>query len=231
MGKRIDISGKRFGRLFIKTPVRKPEYPNLIFWECVCDCGTICVKRASDLLNGDTKSCGCLKKELTSKRLKKHGISGNPTPEYRSWLNIKDRCNNPKNQSYSYYGGRGISIYKKWNDSFECFLNDVGIRPSKLHSADRFPNNNGNYEPGNFRWATKKEQANNMRSNRHIEYNGINYTIQQFAELFGVSHTLVLYFERKGYSSAYMAKHFVSPNNKLKWRKYSQKQVCKPTTA
>jgi hypothetical protein len=85
------------------------------------------------------------------------------TPEYQTWANIIKRCTNPKTPNYRYYGGRGIAICSRWRDSFQAFLADMGRRPSPRHSIDRYPNNDGHYEPGNCRWATAKEQRQNQR--------------------------------------------------------------------
>lgn len=114
-----------------------------------------------------------------------HGFSRKAykTPEYIVWLHIIARCENPNNPAWHNYGGRGISMYPPWRTSFPAFLAAVGNRPSPAHSIDRFPDNNGNYEPGNVRWATRKEQGNNRRGNRTITYQGETHTITEWAEL------------------------------------------------
>lgn len=94
------------------------------------------------------------------------------TPEYRTWINIKTRCYNPNSPDYKDYGAIGIVMCDKWVNNFPAFLGDIGVRPSMKHSLDRFPNKEGNYEPGNIRWATPKEQSRNTRKNVWIEYNG-----------------------------------------------------------
>jgi hypothetical protein len=129
---------------------------------CLCECGSSFITRAFSLLNGRTKSCGCLKKELCIVRGTKHGMYS--SPEYRSWNSMKQRCTNPKDDAFSRYGGLGIKVCKRWR-KFENFFADMGPRPEpkRLYSIDRWPNNEGNYEPSNCRWATRKQQRSNWR--------------------------------------------------------------------
>ena len=106
---------------------------------------------------------------------------------YTSWTNMRARCNNPTSDRYPFYGARGIRVCKRW-DSFKSFMEDMGPRPSKAHSIDRI-DNNGHYEPGNCRWATKKEQARNRRSSKFLEHGGVSKTAAEWAELAGVSQS------------------------------------------
>lgn len=130
-----------------------------------------------------------------------HGMTD--SPEYRSWCSMKARCCNSQNPSYPRYGGRGIKVCQRWLDSFSDFLADMGKKPTPKHTIDRFPDNNGNYEPGNCRWATAQEQSRNRRSNRVIEFGGVSRTVAEWADVLGVGYfTLARRIERKGYEVA-----------------------------
>lgn len=113
------------------------------------------------------------------------------TNEYSIWCDVKGRCLNKKNHAYSYYGGRGIKMDKKWANSFDAFYEYMGPRPSLEYSLDRYPDVNGNYEPGNCRWGSDEEQSRNKRSNVWIEYNGIRMVQKDWAKYFGVTHSTI----------------------------------------
>lgn len=126
------------------------------------------------------------------------------SPEYRAWRNMRDRCYNPNIHNYFRYGGRGIVVCERWLNSFNDFLSDMGLRPSPNHTIDRFPNNDGNYEPTNCAWRTPKEQANNRSSNTIITHNGISRTISEWAGSFGITNNaLYLYLIREPFERAY----------------------------
>lgn len=129
----------------------------------------------------------------------KHGMIA--TPEYRVWSGILTRCTNANDSHFPRYGGRGITICGRWLE-FSNFYADMGPRPSAAHSIDRFPDNDGNYEPNNCRWATMKEQSNNRCSNRRIEFNGEALTIAGWADRAGLSRSLIRHRLAAGWSVA-----------------------------
>jgi len=160
--KPLNLSGKRFGKL--EAIERKGiDAQGRALWECRCDCGNTVEVRAVSLTTKNTKSCGCLAKELVGNRSTTHGacVDHKRTKEYRSWRNAMNRCYYQKSNRYTYYGARGISMCDRWRNSFEKFLSDMGRCPAGK-TLDR-KDNDGNYEPGNCRWATSSEQRKNRR--------------------------------------------------------------------
>lgn len=149
------VSGQRFGRWSVVRWTGTTRYIPVR-----CDCGSNGHASLYHLKSGESKSCGCLKRERTTQESTKHGRCG--TPEYNSWMAMKARCHNPNASNYCYYGGRGVSVCPEWRDNFEQFFADMGPRPSLKHSVDRI-DPNGDYAPMNCRWATHQEQMQNQR--------------------------------------------------------------------
>ncbi len=191
-----DRTGQRFGRLTVVREAERPAngHPSKIYWQCQCDCGNVIIMDVDSLRSGNTKSCGCYRKEVLSTGhvyATKHGMTH--TPEYRAWRGMRDRCHNPANKDYAGWGGRGITVCERWRASFIAFYNDMGPRPSSSRSIDRI-DNDGPYSPENCRWATYSEQNNNQRTHkprsidRPITFLGKTQTIAQWAREAGLPY-------------------------------------------
>ena len=165
MSRRIDMVGEQCGQLCVIADAGSDKHGQGQ-WLCRCSCGRMTTVVGPDLRSGHTKSCGCLSVALVIERSTRHGGARRHahTSEHRSWAHMKERCRNAECNDYANYGGRGIRVCERW-ESFENFLADMGPRPSAKHSIDRI-NNDGNYEPGNCRWATRCQQNSNQRMRR-----------------------------------------------------------------
>ena len=194
----VNIIGQRFGRLIVVSFVGKINKSQRNYWRCKCDCGKRVTASGDNLKKGRVASCGCLRREVIKTRSITHGESDRvgqpPSPEYRSWLSMRHRCLQPGNDNFANYGGRGIKVCARW-DSFENFLADMGRRPSSKHSLDR-KEVDGDYEPGNCRWATAKEQQNNRRKRARLD---------QFTE-----DELMCEMSRRGVMAGYLLDGFLS---------------------
>lgn len=167
-------------------------------WHCVCECGAKVLVVGAQLTSGHTTSCGCFARDLARTTKLKHGRAG--TPEYHAWWNMIARCTNPENAYYRDYGGRGIRVCERWLNSFESFLEDVGERPGVGYSLDRYPDQNGNYEPENVRWATANQQCRNLRTNVLLTLNGKSATAAEWAEITGLSAITIATRRKRGWS-------------------------------
>ena len=181
----IDITGQRFGRLVAIAPVEHQKGKG-VRWLLICDCGGKVNHWAGAIRSSKgSRSCGCLRHEPTAKT---HGLTG--TKEYRSWYHMKSRCLNSNDKWFHKYGGRGITVCRRWINSFERFLQDMGNAPSLKHSLDRI-DNDGHYEPGNCRWATQQEQVDNSTHVRKLTINGVTKTRKQWVDICGANYWTV----------------------------------------
>ncbi len=174
-------------------------------WLCRCQCGKEKVVAWRSLRSGDSQSCGCLQKEKASEqgkiigpKNKKHGMYY--SPEWIVWQGIRARCFNPNSPNFKNYGGIGITVCERWRHSFEAFFEDMGTRPSPRHTIDRFPNGKGDYEPGNCRWATDKEQQRNKKNVVFVEFQGERRCLAELCELYGLHKNTVKRRLNKGWT-------------------------------
>lgn len=210
MPKPKDIQGQKFGLLTVVAMNRPASFrilPNgkrgtlSNTWDCVCDCGRTRenVPRYQ-LQHGSATSCGCLQAQRIcesrrhisegTKDTPPHAFSKGKGNFYAAWYAIKERCYRKKHKSFPNYGGRGIKIHLSWRSNYRAFAMALGPKPSPRHSIDRIDTNKG-YEPGNLRWATAKEQANNMRTNIWLRWKGESVTLMQLAEREQVSYDVL----------------------------------------
>lgn len=188
-----NIVGNKYGKLLVLEATEKRSSNRNIIWKCLCECGNIAFVTTNSLNSGHTKSCGCLLNYNTlSQAGKKGGSIGkhylSKTNLYKVYNHMIYRCYNKKNISYKNYGGRGIKVCEEWKNDFMSFYNwaiNNGYRADL--TLDRI-DVNGNYEPNNCRWATIKEQANNKRNNRFVEYKNEKYTISQLSDKMNVKY-------------------------------------------
>lgn len=192
MGIFIDLTGKQFGRLTVLNRVENNKSRNSR-WLCQCNCGNKRVVLGHNLRWGTSMSCGCLIREITIKRSTKHGhyINKHRTPTYQSWCCMIQRCTNPNNKYYNDYGGRGITVCRKWMQ-FERFLEDMGERPTLNRSLDRI-DNHGDYNLENCRWATRSQQQRNKRTNCLITYDSKTQCLSAWSKDTGLSRQTIRY--------------------------------------
>jgi hypothetical protein len=200
--KAIDMTGMVCSRLTVID--RAGLGSNGAEWNCVCACGRTVSAAGPLLRRGAVKSCGCLKAEVGAAHLAayaatgkhaalRHGEAkaGQESVEWRTWHSVKRRCDPAAARIFPDYAGRGISMHQDWRQSFEAFVAAVGRRPGPGYSLDRYPNNDGNYEPGNVRWATRKQQARNRRNSLYIECGNEWRTLAEWSEITGLKNTTI----------------------------------------
>lgn len=204
-----DLTGQRFAMLVAisrrYTPGRQSQ------WLCRCDCGRDVLIFLGNLTKANhQKSCGCLVPVQVGQRTGNYRHGHSHEPEFHLWRGMIARCSNSSLASWNDYGGRGITVCQRWQDSYEAFLADVGPRPSPKYSIDRI-DNDGNYEPSNVRWATRKEQAANKRNAaRLLEHDGRAQNMSDWAKELGVTRATV---ERRLRVSGWSIAKAVSTSN------------------
>jgi hypothetical protein len=200
-----NLAGLKFDRLEVLAFAGRSKQLWTL-WRCKCACGNEAIASTYALKSGGKRSCGCLGRDITSKRSITHGMTR--SPEFRCWKAMRERCYRRNATGYKNWGGRGITVCERWRDSFENFYADMGPRPSPKHSLDRYPDNDGNYEPGNVRWATFNQQASNRRKNATlgvrsnsvwIEYRGTRVILADLVREFGADYLLVHSRLRRGW--------------------------------
>lgn len=188
MSQKLRLEGKRFGKLTVLKYAC--SYKQRSNWLCKCDCGNETIVESRLLKSGNVTSCGCVHKY--------HGMSG--TRLYTIWQHMIDRCYNSNNTNYKNYGGRGIQICDEWKDDAGKFCEwALANGYAKDLTLDRI-DVNGNYEPGNCRWATRKEQANNKRNNHFLSCNGEIKTITEWERITGISKQTIYKRLKRGWS-------------------------------
>jgi len=202
MPKSPDLTNQTFHRLTANSRVPKIQGKVGVFWNCDCSCGAKdIIVHSYNLRSGNTKSCGCLQRETAAKgiglqKLWKHRKSR--SIEYNTWNKMLSRCYNPEDSHFDYYGGRNIQVCAEWRNNFEKFLHDMGERAEGL-SLDRI-NVNGNYEPGNCRWATIQEQNQNRRNSIWLEYRGEKKVLSDWAREVGILRSTIQHRLKKGWT-------------------------------
>lgn len=188
---RKNLTGLRFGRLLVLSYAGQNDKGRSL-WLCQCDCGQETTAIGKYLLNGDKQSCGCLHKEQLADRNRTHDLSRHPL--YGVWATMISRCTNPAFKSYKDYGARGIRVFDGWLHSFPAFLEYVSALPdygTPTLTLDRI-DNDGNYEPGNLRWATRSTQRRNKRKPLTlIAFCGQSLCLTDWAKLLNVPKSLL----------------------------------------
>ncbi len=189
-----DLTGRKFGRLTVQSFSHKDKHGQFV-WHAVCECGTVKQVSRSNLM-GKTKSCGCLKREVSGRRT--HGLSGTST--HRVWKSMMARCYTPSATGFKNYGGRGIGVCDRWRESYVNFLADMGERPEGF-TIERI-NVNGPYNPDNCRWATRMEQGANKRNNVVFDVGGERLTMAEAAKAVDIPYDMLRHRVSRGWSGA-----------------------------
>ncbi len=203
-----DLVGMVFGRWTVLSFSGLNKHRQSL-WECRCDCGTLRVVIGNSLKMGKTRSCSCSQQEIDRRT---HGLTG--TLEYRIWASMLQRCENPNVKGYTSYGERGITVCDRWH-KFENFIADMGLRTDPSLTLERTDNDKG-YSPENCRWATRIEQARNMRSTKFIQYRGKRMTVREALEISGSGASIKLASKRIFERNWDITRAIETPPDKLK---------------
>jgi hypothetical protein len=228
---RIDLTNRMFDRLTVEGPGKRPRH-----WRCRCQCGVTKDVHATSLTSGNTRSCGCLRREVTAQVKTVHGQSGRGgrSPEWRAWWAMYSRCHYASNASYPRYGGRGIKVCRAYAESFEAFFSDHGPKPSPQHSVDR-KDPNVHYSCGrcdeclangwtaNCQWATRQTQDRNRRSNRVIEHDGRSQCLAAWATETGIARAVIAWRLSNGWS---VGAALTTPPHRYSGPKKTKTPVC-----
>lgn len=190
----LDLTGQRFGRLQVMARAASDKNGNAK-WRCACDCGNERVVYSQSMRSGATTSCGCLNREVVSAASTTHGYSG--TAAYKAWHAMLQRCENPEHHKWHRYGGRGIRVCERWHD-YANFLTDMGPRPQGM-TIDR-KDNDGDYTPGNCRWATPRQQSNNRENTRRVTADGESVPLAEAARARALNRATVRSRLRAGWT-------------------------------
>lgn len=190
MSAKISLVGQVFGRLKVIADAA-PSLHGSRRNECLCQCGNTKIVQSAHLRAGLTRSCGCLRREVTRARSLTHGhaVNRKASATLVTWRHMIERCGDSSVPKFKNYGGRGITVCERWM-KFENFLEDMGEAPATL-SLDRFPNNDGNYEKSNCRWGTRRQQARNKRNNKILTVNGVTACLAELYEIFGITDLIL----------------------------------------
>lgn len=191
-----NLASQVFGNWKVLSRTEKEPYDR-IYWLCVCICGKQINVLAQNLVNGRSQSCGCQKTYKRRLHMKIQGLSVTQKREYIIWYNMMQRCYNSMHKSYHQYGGRGIFVCLQWHEFFN-FFSDMGERPGQEFSIERI-DNNGHYTKKNCKWATRKEQARNTRTNHFLIFNEQIKTIAEWSEITNLSANCILYRLNSGW--------------------------------
>ncbi len=194
---RVSLTGMRFGMISVGEMIGLYSGGRAVKYNIRCDCGVSKAMWGHVILRSRTQSCGCRAGAAISAANSTHGMT--KSAEFAIWSSMIARCTRPSAINYAEYGGRVITVCERWLE-FENFYSDIGPRPSSKHSLDRFPDNNGNYEPGNCRWATDSEQQRNKRSNVMITVDGVTRPLVARSEVTGIEYSVLHSRYKRGWS-------------------------------